>query len=1625
MAEVGVLSWATSVDDDGVERGLAKLRAEVTAAMADLEREDATVEIKANISELERDLVKARKQIAEHKARLVEAEEDHAAAADKAAKKRAKSAVDAIRAEIKEEQALIGLIEAERKERALELKEAQRFNKTIDDRRKSLDKVKTALDKEAKAQEALRAVEQKRALEAAKAERDREIAAAKEQRAAEKRIESRRKEAVVVERLRTQYAKLDAEMDKLNRKKRRSDLEAQRMRQLGVEMDYIGTRIKDLGGNLDGLDVDVDENRTRMRRWGESILNVRLHLGFMSLTLRQFGVVLATLGPAIEGVIGLLSALVGVGLEAVAGAALAGAAGLGAMGVAAIGIVQALKPAVENLKDAWAAQEAYNDAVLKYGRNSDQAKAAQEKLTSTLRGIHPAARTAVADMADLRDEWDRLTEPTRNQFFRTIASGVQGLDRLLPTFARATNQVSRALGDSLRDSIDRLSTSPEVRKAFEKLMGNFAGSVPSLIRSLENLAVATGNVFASVSRHFGPAAQSFQAWTGGLRRASGETDELNRDVDGLMDSLRSVWQFLGAGGRTIWTFFTTGADEGRQTLDDWTRSLNNLTQSMRSPAGQEGLRSWFEDTVAVGRDLLRVFGNIGEVLLNVAEAFRPVMGWVLKITGGISELITTIMDIPVIGQLLDVGAAAIAINMVGRIGAAMLGLKLTAMTAGNQAGMFLGNGIKAGLMRTGVGLAIVAIFEGLSQKLEWLSEEAAQTFTTNLGTKVERAVDRKSVPALERLGGKAREAQQVFDTLAEHGQEDLAAMGDEAGKLADRTERAMDRIRASLQPVRDSIHQLRVGWFGDLDAIRDKTNQNLNEIRDDLGIKTKEGRRMVERNFAAMRAAIKRAVDQSVIDSDEGHAAIRDSIRQQLKIYGITGMQAEKIIQAKSNEGGQHGLQRGGPITTGAPSGDSVPTVLERGEYVLNRKAVSTVGRNVLDRINFRDAPRMAAGGIVGLGRQLLKQGYQVGEHPAFGGVQGSHAPNSYHYRGMAIDVNHDQGGEVAALDRLYARLRGMPGVVELLWQVADHYDHLHVAMSGGGSGLGFLGGRPDIKLPRFDATAAIAAAGAIGLNRVSAGMEKQISERVGFMGFGQTHGSGSGMGVMSEGAFLAVAKQALRMTEHFSATMRNANKLLILAKQESSLNPNSINNWDSNAQAGNPSGGLMHTTESTFRAYHEPGTASTYFDPLASIAASINYQKASYGSLVTHSPYASGGLVDHGGAAKAPMFMLGETHPEFVISTNPSYRDQNVDYLMQAAQSLGVVGYAKGKGWDVPRKFRMGSVPLESVERPYESAKAKRDRAREKLRDLERQKNPKAKQSKISEAEQDYERAKEQYRRRRKELEAVRKVNRRISGEERDIERDRSMMEYASSTQNPRMFEKYKNSRLKNLGQLGHILARAMRGAEGPFRTELETRLAQVRTERHQGHAETPGSGEMLTRRESERLARINRDLALAALTEPLDDDVGAQGRLVTLWESVLGRLRRQHAPPEAITEAAQNLLSAREGLESLQGGAAGGGAAISEQFAGLNKERFDLLTSFGSNVADFTSAFPAASAPGGASFPSGPFSPGSGSGFAPAGSGAGPGGGGNTFINNFAAPPPDPHTWTRSMEWEAGAVG
>ena len=368
------------------------------------------------------------------------------------------------------------------------------------------------------------------------------------------------------------------------------------------------------------------------------------------------------------------------------------------------------------------------------------------------------------------------------------------------------------------------------------------------------------------------------------------------------------------------------------------------------------------------------------------------------------------------------------------------------------------------------------------------------------------------------------------------------------------------------------------------------------------------------------------------IGTVKGLRAIHTLWSKQLQSYGMTSANAERIIQASGGNyagsglqrGGVVGLARGGTLVGGSGSGDKVPAMLEPGEVVWNRRAVQAIfgGARKADSVN-RELPRFAAGGIVGLGRSLQQQGYEVGEHPAFGGVSMGigRSPTSFHHSNQAIDVNDNAppfasgGGEPGSLDRLYSRLKKMPGVAELLWRTAGHFDHLHVALAAGAGGP--LGVGLNMKLPRFKGRGIQGTIGARGLNQVSRGLEKTAKNLI-------AEGTESGISTSAGGAY---DKGALASLWRRTGSNGDPSTMAAIALAESSGNPRADNGI---------ARGLWQIIASTWSAYGSGGWANA-FNP--SMNAEAAHRILSYQGIGAWDVYDSGAyrqFMQSGGTVKA-----------------------------------------------------------------------------------------------------------------------------------------------------------------------------------------------------------------------------------------------------------------------------------------------------------------------------------------------------------------------------------------------------
>lgn len=198
-------------------------------------------------------------------------------------------------------------------------------------------------------------------------------------------------------------------------------------------------------------------------------------------------------------------------------------------------------------------------------------------------------------------------------------------------------------------------------------------------------------------------------------------------------------------------------------------------------------------------------------------------------------------------------------------------------------------------------------------------------------------------------------------------------------------------------------------------------------------------------------------------------------------------------------------------------------------------------------------------------------------------------------------------------------------------WPDGDHFDHIHLNGSMGGGDI-FTGGGGG------------SSSSAVGYNP-SAGVEQWRS----------------------------LAIKALKMEGQYSAA--NLNAMLRQIQTESGGNPNAVNNWDINAQRGDPSRGLLQTISTTFKAYARPGYDKNMVDPLSNMLASIRYAVSRYGSLL--SAYRGVGYENGGWITQDGLYRAGEKgKPEVILPVTKPARameliGQAISYMVNNGSNI------------------------------------------------------------------------------------------------------------------------------------------------------------------------------------------------------------------------------------------------------------------------------------------------------------------------------------------------------------------
>jgi len=578
----------------------------------------------------------------------------------------------------------------------------------------------------------------------------------------------------------------------------------------------------------------------------------------------------------------------------------------------------------------------------------------------------------------------------------------------------------------------------------------------------------------------------------------------------------------------------------------------------------------------------------------------------------------------------------------------------------------LGGGMVAGIARATIwGDVAQGMVRGVVKGIKEKSASAgaaealkAMTFgKLDLTTKDYAKIDKATTDALDRI----QEAAQARARAKKLGV--TIDVDFKTGKF----DKAFDDVNKNLERTVAIHKQKTQTWSSYYDQLQTDVSMQMKYIRTRLGGDSEKAKDAIHSNF--MQAAD--SIRQSMIDSGrvtkKGMELINKYMRQALSQYGITGADAESYIKRTNmrltgkakfgEEGSGKALAGGGWVGKAGERGrDMVHTVLGRGEAVLNHAHQRYIepavnwfyGHSLGDTFKRvkgyhaggAEQPGFAAGGyalggvhagIRNAALAVLKRFPQLMVTSTTGG---GHAANSYHYRGMAVDI----GGAVDVMRRAAAYIKRSMGasltegihnpnlsvkdgksVPSSFWGAttwANHANHIHLAVAGA---LGKLKGVADrIKIPRIGVdgggTVGATAGMALGVTRRAAQdyidrlADQQGSASAGDMSQKRVSGG------MGRGAVVRVINRAmeiLNVPENIRAAWRSM--AVARAYQESGFNPNAQNNWDSNAAAGHPSKGLFQTIDSTFSSNAVRGHTNI-LAPLDNTLAAFRYMLRAYG---------------------------------------------------------------------------------------------------------------------------------------------------------------------------------------------------------------------------------------------------------------------------------------------------------------------------------------------------------------------------------------------------------------------------
>lgn len=379
--------------------------------------------------------------------------------------------------------------------------------------------------------------------------------------------------------------------------------------------------------------------------WASSLADTTVRIGPFTTTVKKAMIALTLLGSAIVDVGAAAVSLVGVFGTGLVGTAAVATSGLIGMGLAFGGVYAAIKPLAGEYKQLSQLSASYDRAVASYGKNSKQAKTAQDKLNTAMKQADPNVRSAIRSMSAAGQEWGKLTDKMARESFGSILKESMGTWRsLIPTFASVTNETLGVLAYRL-DSFMKMLRSDESKASLKTIGTNFNAGLRPALGGLREFTQYLLRVATSASRSLEPLGKWFKNWATGLNDAAGNTSRLNESMDRLASHAKSVFRFFGSLGRLLMTVLNGSADAGQNLADTMSNAFDRWNEALKKPGGQKSMSKFFHDAAAGAKALWSALAPILQIFVQWSQIFSPVMSAFAKGLGEVAQMASKLLGV--------------------------------------------------------------------------------------------------------------------------------------------------------------------------------------------------------------------------------------------------------------------------------------------------------------------------------------------------------------------------------------------------------------------------------------------------------------------------------------------------------------------------------------------------------------------------------------------------------------------------------------------------------------------------------------------------------------------------------------------------------------------------------------------------------------------------------------------------------------------------------------------------------------------------------------------------------------------------------------------------------------------